>query len=48
MRKTYCVIDKEQRNKFDRGFVFANLEESNRTRKCCVDVLSEGGYEFCI
>jgi len=48
MRKTYCVIDKEQRNKCDIGFVFAKLEESKRARKCCVDVFNEGGYKFYI
>jgi len=25
--------------------VIANLEESNRARKCCEDVLKEGAYE---
>ena len=39
MRKTYCVIKKEQKKKYDRGFVFAKLEESNKARKCCADVL---------
>jgi len=29
-------------------FVFAKLEESNRERKCCVDVLNEGEYDFYI
>ena len=26
--------------------MFAMLEESNRERKCCVDVLNEGEYDF--
>ena len=48
MRKACCVINKEQGNKCDRGFVFANMEESNKVRKYCADVLNEGGYEFYI
>ena len=47
MRKT-CVIENEQRKKCDRGFVFAKLEESNKVRKCCADVVNIGGYEFYI
>ena len=48
MRKTCCVIEKEQRKKYDRGFVFAKLEESNRERKCCAIMLNEGEYDFYI
>ena len=48
MRKTYCIIDKEQRNKCDTRFMFANLEESKKARKCYVDVFNKGGYEFYI
>ena len=41
MRKKFRVIDNEQRKKYDRGFVFVKLEERNREKKCCVDVLNE-------
>ena len=48
MRKTCCVIEKEERKKCDRGYVFAKLEESNREIKYYADVLNEGEYEFYI
>ena len=48
IRKTYCAIDKEKRNACDTWFVFSNLEESKRAKKCCVDVFNEDGYEFYI
>ena len=47
-RRTCCVIEKELKKKYDRGFAFAKLEKSNRERKCCADVLNEGEYDFYI